>query len=283
MEMKTFTLNCTIDAKNYEIYYRLNPNDSIGNFIRSGMPYEPDVSLFLMRILREGDFFVDVGAHVGYFSILAARLIGDTGQVISFEPEDSNFRDFQANVTLNNLSNIIQIQKAVNNKSEERTFYVNSDNGGGHALWDPALFPGNEKSKTTPKPRNVQTITLDSVLSDMGGKRCPKIVKIDTEGAEKSVLEGARDMLQKEKTPFIICELHEFGLREMGSSQYELRSLMQEYNYDTFLLPYDGGLPKLVPHGVQIQSKIFLNILFTRSEWLSPYWPVIFVDPDKLV
>jgi FkbM family methyltransferase len=279
--MKMFTINCEIDNKKLEVSYRLDPNGPIGAVIQSQGSYEPEVSLFLMRVLRDGDLFVDIGAHVGYFSILAAKLVGEKGQVLSFEPEDINFVHLQSNVALNDLYNITLFKRPVAEKIEMRSFYINSDGDGGHALWDPGLFPGNERSKAKSQPRNVETITLDAVLSDKVAKKLPKIIKIDTEGAEKTVLEGGRDMLEKGRIPFVICELHEFGLREMGASQDELRSFMRNYGYETYLLPPTGGFPKLIPHGVQIQSKVFLNILFSQTEWLSPYWPVEFVDPNK--
>jgi len=277
-----FTINCEIEEKTFAVSYKLDPNGPIGAVIRSQGSYEPEVSLFLMRVLRDGDFFVDIGAHVGYFSILAAKLVGKKGQVVSFEPEDNNFEHLQSNIALNDLSNITLFQRPVTEKTEMRTFYINSDGDGGHALWDPGLFPGNERSKAKPQPRNVETITLDAVLSDKVVKNFPKIIKIDTEGAEKNVLEGARVILQEGRVPFVICELHEFGLRQFGTSQEGLRSFMRDYGYETFLLPPTGGFPKLIPYGVQIESKIFLNILFSQTEWLSPYWPVEFVDPNKL-
>ena len=279
--LETFTIKCEIAQKKLEVSYRLDPNGPIGAVIRSQGAYEPEVSLFLMRVLRDGDLFVDIGAHVGYFSILAAKLVGEKGQVISFEPEDINFEHLKSNMALNNLYNITLFQRPVTEKIEMRTFYINSDGDGGHALWDPGLFPGNERSKAKPQPRNVETITLDAVLSDKVVKKQPKIIKIDTEGAEKNVLEGARDMLEKRRVPFVICELHEFGLREMGASQDGLRSFMRDYGYETFLLPPTGGFPKLIPYGVQIQSKVFLNILFSQTEWLSAFWPVEFVDHNK--
>jgi len=280
--MKTFIINCEIEGKNFKVSYRLDPKGPLGAILQSRGSYEPEVSLFLMRVLRDGDLFVDIGAHVGYFSILASKLVGEKGQVVSFEPEEANFEHLQSNMALNNLSNITLFQRPVTEKIEMRTFYINSDGDGGHALWDPGLFPGNERSKANPQPRNVETITLDAVLSDKVVKKLPKIIKIDTEGAEKNVLEGAQVILQEGRVPFVICELHEFGLRQFGTSQEELRSFMRDYGYETFLLPPTGGLPMLVPHGVQIQSKFILNMLFTRPEWLSPYWLVMFVDPDKL-
>jgi FkbM family methyltransferase len=185
-------------------------------------------------------------------------------------------------MALNKLSNITLFQRPVTEKIEMRTFYINSDGDGGHALWDPGLFPGNERSKANPQPRMVQTITLDAALADTASNKLPKVIKIDTEGAEKSVLEGAQVNLQEYRVPFVICELHEFGLRQFGTSQEELRSLMMDYGYETFLIPPTGGFPKLIPYGVQIESKVFLNILFSQAGWLSPYWPVEFVDPNKL-
>lgn len=273
-----FTINLKLDNETLSFDIDLSASKHISDFLQGGKLYEPDITLFLLRVLRQGDLFIDVGAHVGYFSMLGARLVGDNGAVISIEPEDNNMKCIRNHIALNNLSNVTAIQKPASDKIEMRRFFINSDNDGGHALWDPGIFPGNERSKAKPQFQIMQTTTIDEVLRHANLSNRLKIIKIDTEGAEKSVLEGAAVILDKYRPQFIICELHEFGLQHFGSSQDDLRSFMRKFNYACFIPSSSGNLPKLIPDGVCIKSKVYLNILFAQPESLSKYWPVEFIN-----
>jgi hypothetical protein len=105
------------------------------------------------------------------------------------------------------------------------------------------------------------------------------LIKIDTEGAEQRVLEGAHHLLAGQKVPFIIAELHEFGLAKLGCSQDSLRSLMEGLGYSTFGLSYNGALPKLIPPGTRIKYPVLINLLFSTVEKIGEYWPDAAIDP----
>ncbi len=105
------------------------------------------------------------------------------------------------------------------------------------------------------------------------------MVKIDTEGAEHLVLRGAEALLTERETPYIIAELHGFGLERMGSSQAGLRAFMAAHGYETFLLYWDGSLPKLVPARTRIEGAGFLNLLFSTPEHVAALWRVERFDP----
>jgi FkbM family methyltransferase len=87
--------------------------------------FENDELTFLERYLKEGDVFIDVGANIGIFSLVAAKMVGATGKVISFEPTLSTFQRLNENIILNNFTNILPIN-AAGNKNEEQTIYKNN-------------------------------------------------------------------------------------------------------------------------------------------------------------
>jgi len=252
----------------------------VADFGRAGKPYEPDVSAVLAAVLREGDTFVDVGAHIGFFTLMAARLVGPAGRVVAFEPDPFNVARLRAHAELNGCGNVTVIEQPASHRAEEVEFFINSDDRGGNALWDPGRFPANVKSQAKAVVQRVRATTLDAERKRLA-LDVPKLIKIDTEGAETRVLEGARELLAGAQVPFIIAEHHVFGLEQMGSSPERLRALMEDAGYSAFTLSYSGALPKLVPPATRIESPYFVNLLFSTVDMVGSYWPVESVDPRQ--
>lgn len=257
---------------------RYSNEKTIASYLRSGRYYEPDVSLALTRLIREGDSVVDVGANVGFFTVLLGALTGPSGRVLSIEPGAHNLSRLKANLALNGFGHVSVLEQPVTDKEGEVTFFINSDDSGGNALWDPGHFPGNQRTQANPIAHTVEATTLDRAVAD-AGLPLPRLIKIDTEGAEQRVLEGACRLLQNRQVPHIIAELHEFGLNQLGCSQASLRALMEGHGYSTFLLYPNGALPKLIPPGTMIRSRFFLNLLFSTPEAVAVHWPEEFYDP----
>ena len=124
-------------------------------------------------------------------------------------------------------------------------------------------------------PLTLEATTLDTVIGELGLDGI-KVLKIDTEGAEHQISMGARQALEKHAIPFVVCELNEFGLEQLDSSQGNFRAFMKDLGYDTFLMDKEGEFPKLLPNSVAIASKpkSVCNVLFSRLEFLTPYWNV---------
>jgi hypothetical protein len=85
--------------------------------------------------------------------------------------------------------------------------------------------------------------------------------------------------LANRRIPFIVAELHEFGLAKLGNSQQSLRRLMEGLGYSTFGLYYSNSIPKFIPPGSRIRSPFIVNLLFSTPEKIAEYWPVAMVDP----
>lgn len=279
--MPVFNLNMPmIDKGRIEINLdREFPNEkTILDFLQSGQLYEPDVFHAFVRLLEKGDRVFDVGANIGFFTLLSAALVGPEGAVVSFEPDAENIKRLSANIDLNGLNNVTTIERPASDKVEQVGFYINSDNSGGNSLWDPALFPGNDESKANPKRLDMQTTTLarEADALDAGDI---KLIKVDTEGAEQLILQGAKEILEGVKVPFVISELHQFGLERMGCSPKSLREFMEGMGYSTFALTLDGSLPKFIPPKTEISTNHIINLLFSTPDLVSKYWPVEFIQP----
>ena len=248
------------------------PNENtILSYIGAGRFYEPDVAEVFLRVLREGDVVVDVGGNAGFFTMLGAALVGSSGQMLSFEPDPVNCARLRRNVALNAFGQVTVLENPATSRVGRVEFFINSDDSGGNALWDPALYPGNVRSQVARQVLSMAGTTIDAELAqrDIGAV---KLLKIDTEGADHTVLQGARRLLAEHRATFVVCELHEFGLAQMGSSQDALRGFMAEFGYESFVLYYNGRLPHLVPRGTAIRAKHFCNVLFSRAEDVGRYW-----------
>lgn len=238
--------------------------------------YDAEIERLLARVLRPGDVFVDVGAHFGYFSLLAAAAVGAEGLVLSIEPDQDNFAHLLRHIEDNRFTTVRPVNAVACEAEGTRVFHVNSDNDGGHTLWDPGSHPFNKVSATHKRPTEVRAVAIDARLRDLAiGARPVRLIKVDTEGAECLVMAGARETLAAADSLFIVGELNEFGLEQMGESQDSLRGAMRALGYETFLLQADGSLPRFCPPGTRVVQRRIGNLLFARPDSLPRFWPEV--------
>ena len=240
---------------------------------RAGQLYEPETTLPVDLLLQPGDTFIDIGGHVGLYSMLAAGLVGPTGRVYVFEPERANYAHLLTHIALKNFHHVFPFPWAVGHSTSVVDFFTNFDNDGGHALWDPGRHPFNQRSRQQVSKESVFLISLDDIF----GSAQPgfaKLIKIDTEGNEASVLRGARNFLTRAQVPAVIAEVNRFGLEQLGSSEQELRTLMTDLGYTTYAL-VDALPVRLAPHE-SIQSSYVYNVLFAAPQLqqiVADRWP----------
>lgn len=147
--------------------------------------WEPAETALFLRLLRAGDRVVDVGAHVGYFTVLFSRLCGRDGFVHAFEPEPANYRLLRANLLVNDCRNVEALELAVSDAAGKEGLFLSPCNGGDHRL-----YPGEGRARC-----EVRTITLDDAL----GEQRVDFVKIDAQGAEPRILRGMRGLVARER------------------------------------------------------------------------------------
>lgn len=155
---------------------------------------EPEIQSFLAEHIRPGDVVLDVGANVGFFTLMAAALTGPSGHVVAFEPSPKNATALRANLAANRLTTVQVVEAAVAAEEGQCTLHMNESNQ--EASLVNAL--GHESI-------TVQTVTVDSEMRRLG--LAPNVIKIDVEGAEDDVIRGMRSTLE-EARPTIVCEMH---------------------------------------------------------------------------
>ncbi len=177
-------------------------------------PSEIALSKFLIRQLEAGDSFFDIGAHLGFYSLLAAHLVGENGSVFSFEASSKMFDLLQTNAK--SLPNIECINKAISNKTEMVEMLQFDLAYSEFNSLELAQYQNQEwLQKANGKKENVQAISLDDYL--LAPKRMPNIIKIDVEGAEAKVLEGAKALLQNHA----VLVAMEYVLDQRGNAEHE--------------------------------------------------------------
>lgn len=248
-------------------------------YINAGQLYEPDIAYLMLRVVKPDDVVVDVGANAGFFTVFLATLVGPQGRVISFEPEENNLGRLKNNIASNKLENVTVIEQPASEAPGEVTFFINSDDSGGNALWDIGKFPGNENTSANNRTIRLQATTVDDEIARLQLSP-PKLIKIDTEGAEFQVLKGCRTLLEGRQIPYVIAEYHPFGIDKMGESPQAFRAFMESFGYSCFGLYYDGEAPRMIPLDAYIDAPCVINLLFSTPENVARAWPTFYHHPS---
>lgn len=175
----------------------------ISESIRNSRVWAQAETRLFRELLKPGMVVVDVGANIGYFSLLASTLVGPDGRVHAFEPDPVNYGLLKKSVRLNRASNIEVVQAALSNNDNPISLFLNSDNKGDHRIWEAT---GESRTKIT-----VKAMTLDRYLNETG--TVPTFIKIDVQGAEGQVLEGMKETLARSAPAYLILEFWPEALR----------------------------------------------------------------------
>jgi len=201
---------------------------------------DPDVDL-CGRLLAPGDVFVDGGANVGLFTLVAADRVGAKGKVIAFEPGRAVRLHLIENVALNRLLQVEVIPAALSSKPGEAAFRVFDIGGAGL----------NHLAPTDGESGGLETValtTLDAALIPHDRERLA-LIKLDLEGAEHEALLGAATIL-RERRPDLLLEIEPSHLARMGGSAEAVAALLRGHGYSLFRTGrHETGVPCLSPAG----------------------------------
>jgi FkbM family methyltransferase len=205
----------------------LDPDDLVSNAILWDGRWEPGTWNALAQHLPPGATLVDVGAHIGWYSLKAAKAVGPTGHVIAVEPNPPTLATLRDNIRVNGYGGIIQVAPVAAYDSDATlTFYAAPrENTGESSL---SLANASQDGHIA-AAYQVHARPLDDIVREAGVTRVDAI-KIDVEGAEFRVLKGSVDTLARYH-PVVAVELLDPGLRAMGSSVDEVMAFMRAHGY----------------------------------------------------
>jgi FkbM family methyltransferase len=250
-------------TSNQGIRLTLNTVDSVGSHVFLTGMWESGTTELMLTLLRPGDTFIDVGANIGYHSLLASKLVGPQGTVLSIEPaphlRNALEKNLALNPTLTGLRNITILP------------YCASDKPGIVEL--SALTEGNSGETTLRKlsegsvTMHVEARLLDDMLSGVDLSRCP-LLKMDIEGAEYLAISGMERTLERYPAISLMLEMDDRFLSELGSSAGMLLNWFVSRGYQSYVIDapranLDGAPVVLRPcRSAPLTPE---NVLFTRQ------------------
>ncbi|WP_176767883.1 FkbM family methyltransferase [Nitrosospira sp. Nsp18] len=194
------------------------------------------VIVLLKRQLPKNGIFIDIGANIGTFTLVAARR-ALLGQVHAFEPSAHHFARLARNIELNHFGNVFLNQKGIYDQPGEATLFLPSqagemNNSGAASLYTCRTEEAEQVSE------GVSLIRLDDYIRDRSVE-CVDIIKIDIEGAEIKALEGARETIMRFR-PLVFMELDLDNLARAGQSPDEVLELWKSLNYEVSIILVTG-------------------------------------------
>jgi FkbM family methyltransferase len=237
--------------------YLLAPVDDLGlaAFLLEGVLWEPEISALLDVILKTAMTFVDVGAHIGFHTLHAARMLGPSGAVIAFEPTPEVFELLQRSVRLNGLESICRCMNLALSFSEGLAAFHVSTLCGHNSLYP--LGDTQEESEL-----QVKTARLDDLLRET---RRIDVVKLDVEGAELDVLEGMKAILANHRDILLIVEYGVPHLERLGIKPADW--FRHFFAHGFALFAFDGRTGTWHQVAEQEASELpSANVVFVRPE-----------------
>lgn len=195
--------------------------------------YESKETEFVKKEIEKGYTVLDLGASIGYYTLLFSRLVGNQGKVYSFELNPNRFHILEENVRMNGYTNVILENKAVSNKNGESIIYHHK----------------------------AQTVTLDSYFQIQEDDNID-FIKIDVEGHEKHVFEGMKEILRKNPQVKILFEFHPQLLADYETKPQDLLNIIDKMNFQMFDILEDkpitsNELLKMYPNKKNTSTNIF--------------------------
>jgi FkbM family methyltransferase len=217
-----------VDLPGFSIYVQRD-DFGVGKHIASAKCWEPHVTSQLRSLLKPGCVFIDVGANVGYFTLLAASLVGAQGKVIAFEPNPANCDLLSCSIEENGFENVRLYPYAVADR--EQTVHVYSSSS--HSL---SIVIGADSPHEAPQGyiyHSTSAVQLDTFLSDI--ERID-VVKIDTDGNEPQILKGMYTLVRRHR-PVLFLEFYPEGYdRISGTNADQFLTDLESLGYELFIL-----------------------------------------------
>lgn len=200
-----------VEGRSFSVYFKDSPDWITQISVVDRKMNEPKVTRYMLRNLKSGMIFLDVGAAVGWFTLIGAHMVGSEGKVLAYEPMPSRFELLRENIRLNGFENVSCFPFAL------------SDKDGEAYMEGPGMMKVTEKRTDTP----IKTVRFDSHVRGLNLGRVD-IVKIDVEGAELRVLYGMRNTIENSPGIKIVCEVHKGQMRRYGDDWAHLSEFMSK-------------------------------------------------------
>jgi FkbM family methyltransferase len=236
------------------ISLKLYPDSILSEPIFTGR-FEPSEIDFVKSYLKKGDTFLDIGANIGLFTVIAAGEVKNEGRVVSFEPVQKTFSRLRENVELNKFRNVELVNAGLSDSDGTLEMITSTD---GHDAWNSFGRPtaGTHFKSESVNIKRFDTWLFDSKLSEI------HLVKMDVEGWEINVLRGGMQFFSSPDAPDLLVEFTEENCKNAGTSCGELYETLANAGYTMYT--YDQYKKRLIPEARR-QQYTHLNIIATKN------------------
>jgi FkbM family methyltransferase len=218
--------------------------------------FEESERAFLNRFLRPRDIFVDVGANIGLFTLIAASRIGQHGSVIAFEPTAVTHARLIDNVRLNQLTNVKCVKSALSDQDSQLDLARSND---GFDAWNSFAEPTAGAAISYEK---VEAVRWDRYASDNDLSGKVTMMKIDVEGWESKVMAGGKESFSRADAPVLQVEFTDSAAKAAGSSCRILYKFLESLGYQMFI--YDMDQNRLLPESLREQYP-YVNLIAAKD------------------
>jgi FkbM family methyltransferase len=186
--------------------------------------YETLETEFVKNEVKKNDIVIDIGANIGYYSLILAKIVGDKGKVFAFEPAPDNYSLLKKNIEINNYKNVVLENLAISDKNGSIELYLSQESMGWHRIY-PSKYCGENHVK-------VKMVTLDDYFKENTLRDKISFVKMDVEGAELGILRGMTSILENNKKLTLLLEFVPHYIREFGSDPKELLNILKKQSFE---------------------------------------------------
>jgi FkbM family methyltransferase len=246
-----------------------NTREPVGRYIFYFGVWEPNLTHWIRGRLAPGDTFVDVGANIGYFTLLASQLVGGTGKVVAVEALPAIFSVLQSNLQQNRVDNVRALNCAVWDCERMITVYTNPEDLPGQTTASPAWADKYHLQSQV----EVAAVPLSNILTSEEIKAA-RLIKIDVEGAEWQVVSGMRSIIASFRDDVeIALEINRKALKAEGRSPQDVLDFFSEREFHAYRIENDYLAerylyhePPRPPRRVQKISDDQVDIIFSRID-----------------
>jgi FkbM family methyltransferase len=221
--------------------------------------YEPFETELLHRLVKPGETVIDIGANIGYYTLILARLVGERGKVYAFEPDPTNYELLKRNIELNGYKNVVPVMKATSNKNGTLRLYLCRDNQAMHRVYESQYCDGFIE---------IEAVRLDDYFAER--EEQIDFIKIDIEGAEYAALEGMTTLLRRSQRATLVTEYTPIAIKEFGLEPQEYLRLLMNFGFKFKRIDEENNRvePMDIDQLVEIYTpdkEYVINLLCTRE------------------
>lgn len=225
---------------------------------------EPASTKEIQRILRKGDIVMDIGANIGYYALMEARIVGEMGKIYAYEPVPNNVELLKKNIEVNHYENIEVFSTALGDRDGTSEIHL-SEQSNWHSMSD--LLTSDKVNKMP-----VEVLTVDKALEN---KDFPNFIRMDVEGYEIKIIRGMESTLKNSKLRRLFIELHPSLMKR--HELVELLTTLKRHNFEIEMMAMTVGLSpertyysltidEVLQHGMPEPPHVGAQTFFTRGK-----------------